>query len=318
VLRATGEEARALAPLLPRLYDEPFADSSALPTLLLSRMTRGHVTVALSGDGGDELFAGYRRHRLAAGLWERAAHVPLRRALAGAIGAVKPRVWDAALGWIPGAPRRPGETLHKTAAVLAAADLDAAYARLVSAWDEEEQVAMHTPPSMPPGALPDAPLARMRARDAATYMQDDVLAKVDRASMSVALEVRVPMLSPAMIALAFSLPPALLVRRDGGKAVLRDALAGHLPRRLFEREKTGFSFPVGDWLRGPLRAWAGDLLFSRALGQSGLVNAAPVRAAWEEHQAGRRDRAPALWTVLMLAGWLEARQEQASQERARA
>jgi asparagine synthase (glutamine-hydrolysing) len=138
-----------------------------------------------------------------------------------------------------------------------------------------------------------------------------VLAKVDRASMSVALEVRVPMLSPDMIALAFSLPPEVLVRRDGGKACLRDALARHLPRPLFEREKTGFSFPVGAWLRGPLKPWAGDMLASRALAQSGLVDRSVVEAAWAEHQAGRRDRAPALWAVVMLAGWLEAREKKA-------
>jgi asparagine synthase (glutamine-hydrolysing) len=307
ILRATGAEAVALAPTLPALYDEPFADSSALPTVLLSRLTRGHVTVALSGDGGDELFGGYRRHRLAAGLWQRAARIPLRRTLAGLIGAVPPRAWDRALGWLPGAPRRPGETLHKTAAVLASRDLDAAYARLVSSWDEDEAIAAHAAPSEAPMALPAEPLARMRARDAATYMHDDVLTKVDRASMSVALEVRVPMLSPAMIALAFSLPAPLLVRADGGKASLRDALARHIPRTLFEREKTGFSFPVGAWLRGPLRGWAGDLIASRALGQSGLVDTGTIRAAWDEHQAGRRDRAPAIWTIAMLAGWLEAR-----------
>jgi asparagine synthase (glutamine-hydrolysing) len=307
VLRATGAEAQALAPELPRLYDEPFADSSALPTLLLSRLTRGHVTVALSGDGGDELFGGYRRHRLAAGLWAKAARVPFRGAAARALAAVPPRAWDAALGWLPGAPRRPGETLHKTAAVLAAPDLDAAYARLVSAWDEGDAASTVAPPAQPTRALPAEPLARMRALDAATYMQDDVLTKVDRASMSVALEVRVPMLSPALIALAFSLPPDRLVRADGGKAVLRDALACHLPRRLFEREKTGFSFPVGAWLRGPLRAWAGDLLASRALAQSGLVDRSVVEVAWEAHRSGRRDRASALWSVVMLAGWLEAR-----------
>lgn len=308
VLRATAAEALALAPEMPRLHDEPFSDSSALPTLLLSRLTRGHVTVALSGDGGDELFAGYRRHRLAAGLWDRAARVPFRRGLARLVSAVPPRAWDAALGWLPGAPRRPGETLHKTAAVLAARDLDAAYAGLVSAWEEGEAVSTAAPPPPAERALPAEPLARMRALDAATYMQDDVLAKVDRASMSVALEVRVPMLSPGLISLAFSLPPEVLVRRDGGKAVLRDALARHLPRPLFEREKTGFSFPVGAWLRGPLKAWARDLLASHALARSGLVDRSVVAAAWEEHESGRRDRAPALWSVLMLAGWLDARE----------
>jgi asparagine synthase (glutamine-hydrolysing) len=299
VLRATEADALALVDELPRIHDEPFADSSQLPTLLLSRLTRGHVTVALSGDGGDELFGGYRRHVLAACLWPRLARLPwpLRRALAGVIGAVPPGWWDAALGSLPRAPRRPGETLHKLAAVLAARDLDAVYARLTTTDGE---------PAQHDGA-PAEPLARFRALDAAGYLHDDVLTKVDRASMSVALEVRVPMLSPTMMRLAFSLPPDLLVRADGGKAVLRDALARHVPRGLFEREKTGFSFPVGAWLRGPLRGWAEDRLASRRLRESGLVDRERASRLWAEHRAGRRDHASALWAVLMLAGWLEAR-----------
>lgn len=299
VLHATEADALALVDELPRVYDEPFADSSQLPTLLLARLTRGHVTVALSGDGGDELFGGYRRHVLAARLWPRLARVPfpLRRAAAGALAAVPPGWWDAALRRLPGTPRRPGETLHKLASVLASRDLDAAYARLTTT---DGVVSPH-------GEAPGEPLARFRALDAAGYLHDDVLTKVDRASMSVALEVRIPMLSPAMIRLAFSLPPGLLVRADGGKAVLRDALARHLPRPLFEREKTGFSFPVGAWLRGPLRDWAEDRLASRRLRESGLVDGACAARLWQEHRAGHRDHAAALWAVLMLAAWLEAR-----------
>lgn len=299
VLRATEADALALVDELPRIYDEPFADSSQLPTLLLSRLTRAHVTVALSGDGGDELFGGYRRHVLAARLWPRLARMPypLRRAGAGAITAVPPGWWDAALRRLPRAPRRPGETLHKFASVLAARDLDAVYARLTTTDGEP----------VPYDGAPAEPLARFRALDAAGYLHDDVLTKVDRASMSVALEVRVPMLSPAMMRLAFSLPPDLLVRADGGKAVLRDALARHVPRALFEREKTGFSFPVGAWLRGPLRGWAEDRLAAPRLRESGLVDRARVSRLWAEHRAGRRDHASALWAVLMLAGWLEAR-----------
>ena len=299
VLRATEAEALALLDALPRVHDEPFADSSQLPTLLLSRLTRGHVTVALSGDGGDELFGGYRRHVLAARLWPRLARVPfpLRRTFAGLIGAVPPAWWDAVLRPLPTAPRRPGETLHKLATVLGARDLDAVYARLTGTDGE----------ALPQGDTPADPLTRFRALDAAGYLPDDVLTKVDRASMSVALEVRVPMLSPAMIRLAFSLPPGLLVRADGGKAVLRDALARHVPRPLFEREKTGFSVPVGAWLRGPLRGWAEDRLASRRLRETGLVDGARAARLWAEHRAGRRDHAPALWAVLMLAAWLEAR-----------
>jgi asparagine synthase (glutamine-hydrolysing) len=181
--------------------------------------------------------------------------------------------------------------------VLAARDLDAVYARLTTT---DGGAVAHAD-------APAEPLTRFRALDAAGYLHDDVLTKVDRASMSVALEVRVPMLSPAMMRLAFSLPPDLLVRADGGKAVLRDALARHVPRALFEREKTGFSFPVGAWLRGPLRGWAEDRLASRLLRESGLVDREGVSRLWAEHRAGRRDHAAALWAVLMLAGWLEAR-----------
>ncbi len=299
VLRATEADALALVEELPRVYDEPFADSSQLPTVLLARLTRGHVTVALSGDGGDELFGGYRRHVLAARLWPSIARVPLplRRAAARAIGVVPPGWWDAALRPLPRAPRRPGETLHKLASILAARELDTVYARLTTTDGD----------ALPHGDAPDDPLTRFRALDAAGYLHDDVLTKVDRASMSVALEVRVPMLSPAMIRLAFSLPPELLVRADGGKAVLRDALARHVPRALFEREKTGFSFPVGAWLRGPLRGWAGDLLASQRLRESGLIDRGRTARLWTEHGAGRRDHASALWAILMLAAWLEAR-----------
>ncbi|MFQ3622744.1 MAG: asparagine synthase-related protein, partial [Acetobacteraceae bacterium] len=299
VLRATVAEAAALVPDLPAVYDEPFADASQLPTLLLCRLARGHVTVALSGDGGDELFGGYRRHLFAARHWPRLRAVPppLRRGLAALLGAVPERAWDAALGALPGTPRRPGETLRKLAAVLGARDLDEVYARLTTT-----DGAVSARPD-----APGEPLRRFRALDAAGYLHDDVLTKVDRASMSVALEVRVPMLSPPLLRLAFSLPSGLLVRGDGGKAVLRDALARHLPRPLFEREKTGFAVPVADWLRGRLRGWAEAMLGGRALGRSGFVDRRRTERLWRAHLAGR-DAAPTLWPVLMLAAWLEARE----------
>lgn len=309
VLHATEAEALALAPTLAAAWDEPFGDPSALPTLLLARLARGHVTVALSGDGGDELFAGYRRHRLAAGLWARASRLPFRRLAGRAVAAVPPGVWDGVLGRVPGAPRRPGETLHKIGLVLAAPDLDAAYARLTGVWDDPAALSGLATPDADPAALPRDPLVRMRALDLAGYLQDDVLTKVDRASMQVALEVRVPMLSPGMIRLGLSLPPGLLVREGMGKAPLRDALARHLPRPLFEREKAGFAPPLAAWLRGPLRPWAEEMVAVAAA--SGFVAPGPLRAAWAAHQAGRRDHAAGLWAVLMLAGWLSARRSAA-------
>jgi asparagine synthase (glutamine-hydrolysing) len=307
VLRATAADALALAERIPAVFDEPFADQSALPTLLLSRLTRDHVTVALSGDGGDELFGGYRRHLLAAGLWPRAQRLPLRRLAGRALTSVPPGWWDAALRALPGAPRRPGETLHKLGAVLGADDLDAVHARLVSPWADPAGVATAAFPRAAQDGLPEDPLARMRLLDFTGYMTDDVLAKVDRAAMSVALEVRVPLLSPPLIRFAFALPSAALVRDGAGKAPLRDVLAKRLPRALFEREKTGFGIPLASWLRGPLRGWAQDLLESRSLRDSGLVALPPVRAAFAEHLSGRRDHGPGLWSVLMLAGWLQAR-----------
>lgn len=298
VLHATEADALSLAAELGLVFDEPFADPSAIPTLLLCRLARGHVTVALSGDGGDELFGRYRRHVFAHRHWPRLARLPLglRRPLVALLAAIPERFRDETIGRLPGAPRRPGETVTKIARVLGARNLDDAYGRLA---------ATDGAPPLPRG-LPDQPLLRFRAADAAGYLPDDVLTKVDRAAMSVALEVRVPISSLAMIRLAFSLPPDLLVRTDGGKAVLRDALARHLPRPLFEREKTGFSPPLAAWLRGPLRDWAADLLRATRLRTSGLVDAARLDAAWAQHAAGH-DRSAQLWPALMLSAWLEAR-----------
>lgn len=297
----TAEDARALIPELVAMNDEPFADSSILPTLLLARMTRGHVTVALSGDGGDELFGGYRRHVLAARLWPRLARIPRRlRAAAGAAIGVVPEFWldrgFAALNLT-----RPGEALHKLAAVLGAADTAAAHGTLSALWPEA--AARPVPPHA--GADGEGSLA-MRRLDFAHYMPDDVLTKVDRAAMRVALEVRVPYLDPRVIRLAFGLPDALLFDAHGGKAILRTLLARRVPENLFLRPKMGFSVPLADWLRGPLRPWAEDLLAPARLAASGLYNVATVRAGWAEHLSGRRNRHHALWCVLMLEAWREA------------
>jgi asparagine synthase (glutamine-hydrolysing) len=306
VLRATAGDAIALVERLPRVFDEPFADPSALPTLLLSRLTRAEATVALSGDGGDELFGGYRRHLLAADLWPRLSRLPLRRAAGRLLTAVPPAWWDRALAVLPGAPRRPGDTLRKLGEVLRADDLDAAYARMLSPWPADSD-AVGDAITIDTRDLPDDPLARMRVLDFTGYLHDDVLTKVDRAAMAVALEVRVPMLSPRLIRFAFGLPPAALVRDGRGKAPLRDVLAKRMPRLLFEREKTGFGVPVDAWLRGPLRAWAGDLLASAALRGSGFVDTRAIDGAWADHLGGRRDLGAGLWGVAMLAGWLAAR-----------
>jgi asparagine synthase (glutamine-hydrolysing) len=297
----SAEDVRALIPRVVAIDDEPFADSSILPTLMLSQVTRGFVTVALSGDGGDELFGGYRRHLFAARHWPRLARLPrgLRLAAGRAIGAV-PEAWlDRGLGFLP--LTRPGEALHKLAAVLGAASAAEAHARFAAAWPE----AAARPAR--PDPVPDEadPVLASRRQDFARYLPDDVLTKVDRAAMQVALEVRVPYLDPRVIRFAFSLPDALLFDAHGGKAILRRLLARRVPEALFMRPKMGFSVPIGDWLRGPLRDWAEALLDPSRLCDAGLYDVATVRAAWAEHQAGVRSRHHALWCVLMLEAWRE-------------
>ena len=304
-LTATAADALALVATLPTLGGEPFADSSLLPTLLLARLARGHVTVALSGDGGDELFAGYRRHALAAGLWRRAARVPgPLRALAGGALAAVPEAWlDRSLGFLK--LTRPGEALHKLAGVLGARDLDAVHASLTAQWPAAARLAP-PPPDTAIAAGIDAPLTRMRVLDAAHYMPDDVLTKVDRATMAVALEARVPLLDPRLIGFAFSLPDHLLFEAGQGKAPLRRVLGRRVPKTLFNRPKMGFSAPIAAWLRHELRDWAEALLAPRALAECGLYDVAVVRAAWAEHLAGRRSHHHALWCVLMLEAWRQA------------
>lgn len=298
---ATAEDVRALIPRIVAIGDEPFADSSILPTLLLAELAREQVTVALSGDGGDELFGGYRRHLFAARHWPRLARLPrrLRAGLGAAVGAV-PETWlDRGLGFLP--LTRPGESLHKLAAVAGEAGLSGAYARFAAVWPEAA-----ARPAAPVALVGEgSPAFLMRRLDFARYLADDVLAKVDRAAMQVALEVRVPLLDPRVIRFAFRLPDALLFDARGGKAILRRLLARHLPEALFTRPKMGFSVPLGDWLRGPLRGWAEALLAPSRLSAAGLYDVATVRAAWASHLGGRRGNQHALWAVLMLQAWRE-------------
>lgn len=312
-LRATGARALEVVPDLPRWYDEPFSDSSQIPTRLVSEMTREHVTVALSGDGGDELFAGYNRHAFAE-RWGRLERIPpsLRRLAAGAIGALPPRAWDAIARLAPASlrPSQPSDKMRKIAEVLALDDGDAVYRRLVSHWTDPDALALggHEPRD---GVLWDESVARdvpdlvdrMRFLDLVTYLPDDILTKVDRASMAVALEARVPLIDHRVVEFAFRLPRRM-TRRDGrGKWILRRVLDRHVPRALIDRPKMGFGAPLGAWLRGPLRDWAEDLLSETSLRDAGLVDPAPIRRLWREHLTGGRDREHALWDVLTLHAW---------------
>ncbi len=307
-LYVSPAEALAVIPDLPEIYDEPFADSSQVPTYLLAKLTREHVTVALSGDGGDELFAGYTRHRFAGAL----SRVPagLGRVLGCGLGAAGPALWDRLFSLVP-ARRRPGlaaDKMHKVARMLGAG-AEGGYRSLVSNWEAPETIVPGA--TEPKGAIFDPAVARalpnaldrMQYLDTLTYLPDDILTKVDRASMAVALEVRVPILDHRLVEFSWRLPARFKLRRGQSKWVLRQVLDRHVPRRLVTRPKAGFAMPIGSWLRGPLRDWAEDLLSERRLGEGGLLNPAPIRARWREHVEGRRNWQAALWTVLMFQAW---------------
>lgn len=305
----TVAETRDVIPLLPEMYDEPFADSSQIPTHLVSRFAREQVTVALSGDGGDELFAGYNRHFTAPRLWDRLSLLPRpARALAAAtLGRVPPAAWNA----LPGR-RAPhfGAKLQKAIRVAGAARrFDDVYASFLDEWspapspvaDAGARNGLDLDPY--PGA-PDA--LRMMYCDATTYLPDDILVKVDRAAMAVSLETRVPFLDHRVAAVAARIPLDLKIRGGRGKHVLRELLYTQAPRALFERPKAGFAIPVGAWLRGPLRPWAEELLAPARIADEGYFDAAAVQARWRDHMSGRRDGAAALWAVLMFQAWLAA------------
>lgn len=316
-LYVTPAEAMAVIPRLPTLYDEPFADASQIPTFLVSELARRHVTVGLSGDGGDESFGGYTRHLTGSRLWDRMRRAPrAARALAArGITAAPPAAWDRAIDAADAVlplrlrDRVSGDRVHKAAGVLHAADPDEMYRLLVTDWADPGSVVLG-----PDGAGLDAagnhlaaslgPTERMMLLDTVTYLPDDVLVKVDRASMGVSLEVRAPLLDHRIVEFAWRLPMAMKIRGGQGKWALRQVLYRHVPRDLVERPKMGFGVPVGAWLRGPLRPWADDLLSERRLSEDGLLDPAPIRRKWAEHLSGKRDWQAQIWDVLMLQAWL--------------
>lgn len=320
-LYVTAVEAMAVIPQLPQIYDEPFSDSSQIPTFLVSRMTRQHVTVALSGDGGDELFGGYNRYLWGRDIWRKIGWMPKssRATLARALTAFPPHYLDkifATMG--PILPRKlreslPGDKLHKLAGVLACESPEMMYRGLVSFWDPESVVLSA---SEPPTALTDHEqwadvpdfTHRMMFLDMISYLPDDILAKVDRASMAVSLEARVPLLDHRIAEFAWTLPLTMKIRNGEGKWPLRQVLYKYVPRELIERPKMGFGVPVGTWLRGPLREWAECLLDSSRLQKEGFFDSQVVRTKWNEHLAGKRNWAYQLWCVLMFQSWLESQE----------
>jgi asparagine synthase (glutamine-hydrolysing) len=309
-LVVTAADALAVVPQLAEMYDEPFADSSQIPTHAISRMTRAHVTVALSGDGGDELFAGYNRHILAAGGLSRLTRLPLpvRRTVAAALQAIPDGAADLLVRFLPSSLRiaQPADKLKKLAEVLPL-DGDAAYLRLVSQCPDPEALmrgVREQPVNFQSNVKGEGggPLERMQYLDMMTYLPDDILQKVDRASMAVSLEVRPPLLDHRVVEFAWTLPPHLRVRNGETKWLLRRVLDRYVPRHLVSRPKAGFAIPLAEWLRGPLRDWAEDLLDSQRL-TGDVLDAIVVRKLWSEHVEGGRNRAYALWTILMFETW---------------
>ena len=315
-LRATSRMALDLVPALPDLYDEPFADSSQLPTALISRLTREHVTVALSGDGGDELFGGYNRHLWVPRIWRKLSRLPLssRRALGRTLKIIPPQAYDQlmhSLGRVLPARfrlRTFGEKLHKLAAVLESPREQALFHGVASMNRAPASLLADPGPRRGQGDLFSVlqgfnSVEWMLLMDTLHYMVDDVLVKVDRASMASSLEVRVPFLDPEVFATAWRIPPDIKLRDGTNKWVLRQVLYRHVPRALIDRPKMGFAVPLDAWLRGPLRDWAEDLLSSASLAALPMLDAPAVRGLWRAHLRGQGHYAQQLWAVLQLLAW---------------
>ena len=318
-LYVTPQEAQAVIPRLPQLYDEPFSDSSQIPTLLVAQLARTQVTVSLSGDAGDELFFGYNRYFLAARIWKHLNRLPpaLRTGLARLLLRI-PTPWlDRLLNGLrpvlPQALRHPkvGDKVHKLAELLTLSSPEALYQRRVSHWDQPETVVINgrEPATVLTEARQWAALPeftqRMMFLDTLTYLPDDILVKVDRAAMGVSLETRVPFLDHRVVEFAWRAPLSMKVRNGQGKWLLRQVLDQYVPKALIERPKQGFGVPIDHWLRGPLREWAEDLLDESRLRREGFFHPEPIRRKWAEHLSGTRNWQYYLWDVLMFEAWLD-------------
>lgn len=314
------EDAQAVIPKLPALYDEPFADSSQIPTFLVAHLARRHVTVALSGDGGDELFGGYSRYFHARSIWNTLRHAPhgLRKLLARGMRSMPVSAWNALayplMPWLGSRwrARDMGDRVHKFAEIVEIENRALFYRRMVSHWKRPADIVIGC--VEPHAALSDSALWSavpgfeecMMYLDQITYLPDDILVKVDRAAMGVSLETRVPMLDHRLVEFAWRLPLCMKIREGKGKWLLRQVLYRHVPKALIERPKMGFGVPIDQWLRGPLREWAESLLDESRLRREGYFEPAPIRKKWGEHLSRNRNWSYYLWDVLMFQAWLEA------------
>lgn len=314
-LYVTSNDALSIIPTLPSIYDEPFADISQIPTLLVSKLAKSQVTVCLSGDAGDELFCGYNRYILTNSFWGKIELLPmfLRRLIAAGILSISPDAWNRVFTFTPNKYKIAsiGDKLHKGANLLHAKSFDELYSHFISHWHNPSDLvigAFHSSnyltEKLPVLNEPDT-ISQLMALDTLTYLPDDILVKVDRAAMSVSLETRIPFLDHRVIEFAWRLPHSLKLNKGKSKWILRKILDKYVPRNLIDRPKMGFGVPIDSWLRGPLREWAESLIEESRLKHEGFLNSSMIRKKWEEHLSGKRNWQYAIWNVLMFQAWLE-------------
>lgn len=318
-LYITSQQAMDVIPKLPALYDEPFSDSSQIPTHLVALLARQHVTVSLSGDGGDELFGGYNRYFWGTSIWNKIGRISpgLRRQISKGIRSASPQTWNRLLAGVNSIlptklkQQLPGDKLHKIADILCVESPEALYHSLISHWKSPSKIVTNS--SEPLTALTNQEdwgnlndfVQKMMYLDTVTYLPDDILVKVDRACMGVSLESRIPLLDHRVVEFAWRLPNSLKIRDGQGKWILRQVLYQYVPRELIERPKMGFGVPIDHWLRGPLREWAEELINEKRLRQEGFFNPSEIRQKWQEHCSGKRNWQYYLWDILMFQAWLE-------------
>jgi len=314
-IRVTSKDAINVIEKLPNLYDEPFSDSSQIPTFLICQAARQNVTVALSGDGGDELFGGYNRYFWGPVLWNRIKWLPfpVRKILGNMIKLISIDNWNRGNNFLFRSDAIPnlGHKAHKFSnSIKRVNSFNSLFLRLVSEWLEEDKLVIGAK-DLPTkfdniNTIKDyQPESIMMLIDSLTFLPDDILTKVDRASMGVSLETRAPFLDHRLAELAWRLPQDMKMRGKEGKWILRQLLDKHVPRKLFERPKAGFAIPIGEWLRGPLREWAEALLERSLLREQGFLDVDLVHKYWNEHLRGDVDWGGRIWSILVFQAWLE-------------